>query len=60
MRDFDIAQHEWSDGIAEIKAEVCDTLVLKFQGSWISIDKDDAIAIAKHFNLTAEDLERLV
>lgn len=58
MREFDIAQHEWSDSIAEIEAESGDTLVLKFHGSWISLDKDDAIAIAKHFNLTAEDLER--
>lgn len=58
MSNFDIARHEWSDSIAEIEAESGDTLVLKFKGSWISLDKDDAIAIAKHFNLTAEDLER--
>ena len=58
MRDFDIKQHEWSDSIAEIEAKSGDTLVLKFHGSWISIDKKDAIAIAKHFNLTTEDLER--
>ena len=57
-KPFDITQHEWSDSIADIEAESGDTLVLKFHGSWISIDKDDAIAIAKHFNLTAEDLER--
>lgn len=57
MSDFDITQHEWSDSIAEIEAESGDTLVLKFHGSWISIDKDDAIAIAKDRGLTQEDLE---
>lgn len=56
-KPFDITKHEWSDVIAEIEAESGNTLVLKFQGSWISLDKDDAIAIAKDRGLTAEDLK---
>ena len=43
--------------IAGIEAEANHTLILKFKGSWISLDKDDAIAIAKHFGLTTEDLK---
>lgn len=54
---FDITKHEWSDVIAEIEAESGHTLVLKFKGSWISLDKDDAIAIARDRGLTAEDLK---
>ena len=57
MSGFDITQHEWSDTIAEFEAEPRYTLVLKSHGSWFSFDKQDAIAIAKHFKLTAEDLE---
>ena len=58
MSEFDIKQHEWNDIIAEIETESGCTLFLKFNGSWISIDEFDAVAIAKHFKLTAEDLER--
>ena len=57
LKPFDITKHEWSDVIAEIEAESGHTLVLKFKGSWISLDKDDAIAIAKDRGLTAEDLK---
>lgn len=56
-KKFDIREYEFSDSIAEFEVEVCDTLVLKSHGSWFSFDKDDAIAIAKHFNLTADDLK---
>lgn len=55
-KKFDISEYEFSDSIAEFEVEVCDTLVLKSHGSWFSFDKDDAIALAKHFKLTAEDL----
>ena len=54
---FDITKHQWSDVIADIEAEANHTLILKFKGSWISLDKDDATAIAKHFGLTTEDLK---
>lgn len=57
QKPFDITKHEWSDVIAEIEAESGHTLVLKFKGSWISLDKDDAIAIARDRGLTAEDLK---
>ena len=56
-KEFDITQHEWSDSIAEIEVEIGCTLALKFNGSWISIDEFDAVAIAKHFKLTAEDFK---
>ena len=56
-KPFDITKHEWSDVIAEIEAESGHTLVFKFKGSWISLDKKDAISIAKDRGLTAEDLK---
>ena len=65
MNDFDITQHEWSDSdvndvyIADynlIGIGICcndnDGSVVDF-----GIRKQDAIAIAKHFGLTVEDLE---
>ena len=57
MKDFDITQHEWGDSIAEFEAEHGHPLVLKSHGLWFFFDKQDAIAIAKHFGLTKEDLE---
>lgn len=62
-KPFDIAMHEWSSGdfIDAFKAFEGDAY-LHFMiapychgRTWIS--KDDAIAIAKHFKLTAEDLK---
>lgn len=56
-KKFDISEYEFSDSIAEFEVEVGDTLVLKSHGTWFSFDKDDAIALAKHFNLTEEGLK---
>ena len=61
MRDsFDITKHEWSD--CDIDSATPDGGELfiddrDYEISSISINKDDAIAIAKHFGLTAEDLK---
>jgi len=67
-KQFDIAQHEWSD-------EAKDCRILFNNPSWAGDDlqievsdangnyadalliKEHAIAIAKHFKLTAEDLK---
>ena len=60
MSKLDIAQHEWDDiDIQYSHTSGCE-LYLDIKGAQlpIFISKQDAIAIAKHFNLTAEDLER--
>lgn len=56
-KPFDITKHEWGD---------CDVLMLRCNPHSIAFqnhddnvyfERRDAIAIAKHFNLTAEDLK---
>ncbi len=51
-KPFDIIRHEVYDHISVFDA---DNLVVE-DAKWI-INKDRAIAIAKHFGLTAEDLK---
>lgn len=60
MKDFDITQHQWSDEFVSVETANTDSDVIRLDNDMylVDIDKDDAIAIAKHFNLTAEDLER--
>jgi len=60
MRDFDIRKHEWSDSDIRHTCKTGGELCFYIRGNRlpIYINKQDAIAIAKHFNLTAEDLER--
>lgn len=56
----DIAKHEFADSIAGIKVDTeidTETLILKINGGWIFFDKDDVIAMAKHFKLTENDLK---
>ena len=63
MREFDITQHEFRSGdfVDAFPSNFSNEPALHFfiapychGRTWI--DKQDAIAIAKHFNLTAEDL----
>lgn len=59
-KPFDIAQHEWSDGLVTFEMVdfendvrlICDNVDYEF-----FMGKKDAIALAKHFKLTAEDLK---
>lgn len=54
---FDITKHEWGDTVGYV--ETCSkeiTLNCGTGQNYIELFKDDAIAIAKHFGLTAEDL----
>jgi len=57
---FDITQYEWSDEDIEgcvINNEVVDIVELEIHYCRnMRIEKLDAIALAKHFKLTAEDL----
>ena len=61
MKEFDIAEHEFFDDRLEhdgdtLNADYDDGLTSATM--YLDLRKKDAVAIAKHFNLTAEDLER--
>ena len=63
-KPFEITKHEWSDcrNLKCIgKDKGLETVCFKvsvFNGlAFFDLDKDDAIAIANHFDLTAEDLK---
>lgn len=62
-RPFDITQHEWSDSdVSDVYISDFDLIgigIMSSDGDQVvdfGVRKQDAIAIAKHFNLTAEDL----
>lgn len=57
-KPFDISEHEFSDSIAEIKAKsnAGSTITLDVFEKWITLNKPDAIAIAKALGVTGEDL----
>tara|TARA_R110000851_G_scaffold187318_1_gene337169 strand:+ start:60460 stop:60636 length:177 start_codon:yes stop_codon:yes gene_type:complete len=58
MSDFDIREHDFSDGtIIDITKEL-DYLHIQMNDEYMefTVDKNDAIALAKHFKLTQEDL----
>ena len=60
-KPFDITKHEWSDGVLinerlHGKSEELNLFCNYVDGEF-SLDKKDAIAIANHFSLTAEDLK---
>ena len=70
MSKFDITKHEFSDSRFEhdggtlnllcdesgwgVSLKECD-----YKALYLDFNKQDAIAMAKHFELTAEDLERV-
>lgn len=62
-KPFDITQHEWSSGdfIDAFKAHTDDAhlhiIIAPYCHGRTWINKDDAIAIAKNFKLTVEDLK---
>lgn len=62
-KQFDIAQHGWSSGdfIDVFKAYTDDDhlhfIIAPYCHGRTWINKNDAIAIARHFKLTAEDLK---
>lgn len=58
MSDFDITQHEWSDSDINCNKKSDHLMIESNAGlSGFFLEEADAIAIAKHFGLTAEDLE---
>ena len=55
-KSFDITQHEWSDEAARFSKRNKEFIVLS-TGRDLTLDKSDAIALAKHFGLTYENLK---
>lgn len=58
-KPFDISEHEFSDDKLSLLIDDADLISINdnCSGSCFDLHKDDAIAIAKHFKLTAEDLK---
>lgn len=65
-KPFDITQHEWSDerlshdgDTLNVEYEFCSGQLDSYEVDFLNLElrKKDAIAIAKHFKLTAEDLK---
>jgi len=60
IKDFDITQHEWSDTpIKYLDNDASGVELEATESAWFVnfyLDKSDAIALAKHFKLTPEDL----
>lgn len=59
-KPFDISGHNFSDTISEIKVVSANAVgaCIKRPGEyWIMLDKQDAIALAKHFKLASKDLK---
>ena len=66
-KEFDITQHEFSDSNITHDGDTLNITHEQWGGFldgysvetlYLEFNKQDAIAIAKHFNLTAEDLGR--
>lgn len=58
-KTFDITKHEWSDRMANLAAIMSERgdVVIRVGCSWIFLDRQDGIAIAKALGLTTEDLK---
>jgi len=59
-KPFDISEHEFSDETSHIEINSANELAVCMtatNGKWFAMYKDDAIALAKHFKLTVEDLK---
>lgn len=60
VEPFDITKHEFSDGLS-ISNMCKSSIEVAFDNNedwnYVPLHKDDAIAIAKHFGVTAEDLK---
>ena len=55
-KEFDISEYEFSDSEVEVETNEDGTVWL-CAVAYSSVNKRDAIALAKHFKLTAEDLK---
>ncbi len=55
-KEFDISGYEFSDGDINIHNAIGDRYELYVTSKCIELNKQDAIALAKHFKLTASDL----
>ena len=58
-KPFSITQHKWSDSFVSVEKSETNSDVIRLDNDMylVDIDKADAIAMAKHFNFTAEDLK---
>ena len=61
MTEFDIIKHEWSDREVELLPYGCSLSKIRIAiavngNEEARLNKEDAIALAKHFKLTPEDL----
>lgn len=55
-KEFDISKHEFSDRLIDASMVIGDEVLIRAFNNGITMKKQDAIALAKHFKLTAEDL----
>lgn len=58
-KQFDITRHKWSDNFINTCEYETNSDAIRLDNDMylIDIEKADAIAMAKHFKLTADDLE---
>ena len=60
MNEFDITNHKWSDDFINVYESETTNEVIRFDNNMymVDINKKDAIAIARHFKITAEDIKQ--
>ena len=60
MNEFDITNHKWSDDFINVYESETTNEVIRFDNDMymVDINKKDAIAIARHFKITAEDIKQ--
>lgn len=60
MNEFDITNYKWSDEDINVYESETTNEVIWFDNNMymVDINKKDAIAIARHFKITAEDIKQ--
>lgn len=60
MNEFDITNYKWSDDFINVYESETTNEVIRFDNNMymVDINKKDAIAIARHFKITAEDIKQ--
>jgi len=60
MSNFDITQYKWSDDFINVYESETNNEVIRFDNNMymVDIEKRDAIAIARHFKITSEDIKQ--
>lgn len=57
MSEFDITKYEWSDDDVSDCRRTGSDIIIGLDIMDLRLTRDDAIAIAKYFNLTEEDIK---